>query len=234
VCWGADVVGVTAHPSGVELAWRHDGIEEILSAALVVDATGRARRVAHRLGGRVVHADRLVAFTAVITGRGRDGRACVEAFPEGWWYSNALGPGRYVVICFTDPDLPSARLLRRPGGMAELLAETQHLNELAHPVGDASVRAIAAGTSWLVEPFGRRWVAVGDAAAAMDPLSAHGLAAAIVGGERAATTVAGYDRAYQAWVRGRRVRLRAEQAAVYRLERRWTEQPFWARRHCGV
>jgi flavin-dependent dehydrogenase len=232
---GATVVGVTAHRDGVDVRCRRHGAEEVLTAGLVVDGTGRARRVAHALGGRAVHGDRLVGFAAVATGGGIDERAGIESFPEGWWYRAPVAPGRCVVICFTDPDLPTARLLRRPGGMAELLAATRHFEDLAHPVGDSlDVRAVAAGTSWLAVPSGPRWFAVGDAASAVDPLSARGMLAAIAGGERVAATVAGRDHAYPAWVTAQRVRSRAEQAVVYRLEQRWKDQPFWARRRRGL
>ena len=204
-------------------------------AGFVVDATGRARRVAHALGAEVVHGDHLVGFAAVIAGDGTDGRARVEAFPQGWWYRTAIDPERHVVICFTDADLPAARLVRRPAGLAEMLAATSHLSDLAPAAGVSSgVRAVAAGTSWLVAASGPRWIAVGDAALAVDPLSGHGLLTAMVGAGRAVGAVCRHDHTYDRWITGRRVRHRAHQAAIYGLERRWPDAPFWTRRQRGL
>jgi flavin-dependent dehydrogenase len=231
---GVDVVGVTPHRGGVELRCRSAGGDHLLTPGFVVDASGRARRIAHALGGEVVHGDRLVGFATVIASESTDGRARVEAFPQGWWYSTAIDPSRHVVICFTDADLPAARLVRNPEGLAEMLATTSHLSDLAPAAGASSgVRAVAAGTSWLFKTSGPRWVAVGDAALAIDPLSGHGLLAAMVGAGRAAGAVGRRDLTYDRWITGRRVRHRAHQSAVYRLERRWPDGPFWIRRQRG-
>ncbi len=183
---GVDVVGVTPHRGSVELTCRRAGGEDVLTAGFVVDASGRARRIAHALGGEVVHGDHLVGFATVIAGGSTDSRSRVEAFPQGWWYSTAIDPSRHVVICFTDADLPAARLVRHPEGLAEMLATTSYFSDFAPGAGASSgVRAVAAGTSWLIKASGPRWVAVGDAALAIDPLSGHGLLAAMVGGGRA-------------------------------------------------
>jgi flavin-dependent dehydrogenase len=85
---------------------------------------------------------------------------------------------------------------------------------------------------------GRDWLAVGDAAAAFDPLSSQGICRTLRWGVRAAATI-------DACLRGSRTALREYAAAVsheadvyltkrssyYGSERRWREYPFWNRRH---
>jgi hypothetical protein len=82
------------------------------------------------------------------------------------------------------------------------------------------------------------WVAVGDAASSVDPLSSDGVARAITSGVAAATAVMRsldgdamaleeYGRSVAAGV-GRYL---AQRASAYRDEPRWTHSAFWRRRH---
>ena len=82
------------------------------------------------------------------------------------------------------------------------------------------------------------WVAVGDAASSVDPLSSDGVARAITSGMAAATAVMRWldgdamaleehGRSIAAGVR----RYLAQRASVYRDEPRWTNSVFWRRRH---
>jgi flavin-dependent dehydrogenase len=85
---------------------------------------------------------------------------------------------------------------------------------------------------------GEGWLALGDAAAAHDPLSSHGIEAAMgsgfYGGHAVADMLAGraeagatylglMQRAYGAYLDLLRER--------YAAERRWPSSPFWRRRH---
>jgi flavin-dependent dehydrogenase len=79
---------------------------------------------------------------------------------------------------------------------------------------------------------------VGDAAVAMDPLSGQGSFAALTCGIRAANAFAEYRRggiqALQDYAQEQQRRLSQilmAQASYYRMERRWTDSPFWQRRH---
>jgi len=85
---------------------------------------------------------------------------------------------------------------------------------------------------------GERWLAVGDAACAYDPLSAQGIVKALCDGEAAADAIAGVLAgageapllAYQDGVFARfrdYLRLRRQ---LYRIERRWLQAPFWQNR----
>ena len=82
------------------------------------------------------------------------------------------------------------------------------------------------------------WVAVGDGASSVDPLSSDGVARAITSGVAAATAVIRwldgdamaleeYGRSIAAGMRRYLVR----RASVYRDEPRWTNSAFWRRHH---
>ncbi|HEY6136148.1 MAG TPA: hypothetical protein VI670_00120 [Thermoanaerobaculia bacterium] len=93
-------------------------------------------------------------------------------------------------------------------------------------------RVVDASSFRLDRVTGDRWLAVGDAATALDPLSSHGLGNALFTGMRAAEAVvtgdfAAYERAvdvmWRAYVSRRR--------ELYAQERRWPSSPFWSKRY---
>jgi flavin-dependent dehydrogenase len=169
-----------------------------------------------------------------------DGATLIEAVADGWWYSAELPDSRLVCAFMTDPDL-----LRRSGGAGpaaweERLAHTHYTRARVEAGGHRLVDspAVASAASAILDPLaGPGWVAAGDAAAAYDPLSSHGIATALATGwDAAATVLAALDgnaEAVDAY--GHRMRrgfagyLEAK-AAYYDLEERWPDAPFWQRR----
>lgn len=214
-----------------------------IRADLIVDASGRASAVARRLGCRRIIGDRLacgwVQRRAANPSTGA-GIARIHAEAGGWWYL-APAPGSTRILAFhTDPDLPQARDAANPSrllaralgvpGLGPLLAGLELAS--AGPSGYA-----AAGSGRLAAFCGPGWLAAGDAAISVDPLSSQGLMNALftglavaeaadrhLGGD--ATALGGYSealtRVWNAYVRQLR--------AAYRDERRWPDAPFWHRR----
>ena len=107
------------------------------------------------------------------------------------------------------------------------------------------IGAQRAGTTWLDRAAGAvdgaPWMAVGDAAAAFDPLSSHGMTTALWAGERSASVLpAALDGdpsqldAYAAAVADGVTRFLKQRKAIYGMERRFAQAPFWQRRHLGA
>ena len=85
---------------------------------------------------------------------------------------------------------------------------------------------------------GPGWVAAGDAAASFDPLSSLGIGHAIASGIHAARIaderLRGGDalgRSYDSDVAHNFASFATARRSLYRLEQRFCERPFWARRH---
>jgi flavin-dependent dehydrogenase len=85
---------------------------------------------------------------------------------------------------------------------------------------------------------GPGWAAAGDAAAAFDPLSSHGLTTALWGGRHAALAAAACLAGdpepvarYAATLRDAMSAFLRQRGSVYAHERRWPDRPFWQRRH---
>ncbi|CAA9578398.1 MAG: Dehydrogenase flavoprotein LodB [uncultured Thermomicrobiales bacterium] len=240
---GTRVRSVQRDGSGWRISLAGPAGAETLLAELVVDAAGRPARIARLLGAVRVAFDRLVGAVATLEPRAaplRDSFTLVEARPEGWWYSALLPDGRLAAAFFTDPDLLAARAAWTAAGWTALLDDSGGTRERVVAGGYvlANLPSIApAGNTCLQPAAGDGWLAVGDAAAAYDPLSSHGIGSALAGGRNAAAAIAlhlagdpaalpayadriaaGYARYLKLWL------------TYYAQERRWPEAPFWRRR----
>jgi flavin-dependent dehydrogenase len=228
--------------------WIGDPRAQTVRARAIVDATGRAARIARSQGACRRRLDRLVAaywMLAVGHGPDRDSATLVEAVADGWWYTTPVPSGRRVIAFLTDSDLFPRRHARAARDWHERLEHAPHVRaELAangcRLYGNPLI--LDAGVAYLEQPAGTGWVAAGDAAVSFDPLSSQGILTAVVMGRAAGHAVAalliGGDQqplirwgAEYARLLENHLRLRA---AFYALERRWPAAPFWARRHPAV
>jgi flavin-dependent dehydrogenase len=204
-----------------------------------VDAGGRAAPLARRLGARLRRSDRLIARWTQGAGR-PDGCGAgvthVEAVESGWWYTAPAPGGRRLLAFHTDGDLPAARA-------RNLLARAHEVRELGRILAgcgfapDSPFRSVAAHTAVLEPATGADWLAAGDAALGLDPLSSQGLLNALYMGLAAAESVArslegdiGALADYAATLRGIETAYRRNLGDCYGSERRWPDAPFWRRR----
>jgi len=223
-------------PGGWELTC---GDGSPVRARFVIDCAG-PRSGFLRTERRRVVLDRLACvYQRVRTRANPDPTIYTEAVPDGWWYTAAL-PGRWRVVAFhSDRDLTALRdVLRR-----EPLRAAAGLPGLGGLIGETidgePAPAARLGTAYTVarSAAGRGWVAAGDSAITLDPLSSQGLFNALVTGADAGRTacaaltgdegaVARYGarlaRIWQAYL--------GHHGTYYGMERRWPTAPFWRRR----
>jgi flavin-dependent dehydrogenase len=219
-----------------------DGAVAMLSASIIVDATGRYATFARRQGARVRAHDRQVAVVAFGSGasEGAHTRSIVEAAESGWWYGAPVGPERSIWMLVTDDDLlPRGARSNLHAWWVEQLGRT---TQVRHQFGgfEPSERLLvrSARSQHLDVACGSGWLAVGDAALALDPLSSQGIANALDHGKRAAASIAAHlagdhssletfaqdlQREYATY--------RSTRTRYYRLETRWRQSAFWKRRH---
>ncbi|MGW5719908.1 NAD(P)/FAD-dependent oxidoreductase [Amycolatopsis sp. NPDC003865] len=206
-------------------------------AASIVDATGRAARFSTRSGAHRDRFDRLVcvARVAALTPGADVGDTFVEAVEHGWWYASPMPGRRRVIACFTEPSVAArARLVTRPG-WAAALAATTHLRRIAETPYAGDPVVVAVGGHVLRPCAGPGWLAVGDAALAVDPLSGSGVPFALRSAGRAAEVLLGGDAAdYQRFVNGFAVSYRETYNRIYRAETRFSHAPFWRARQRGA
>ncbi len=212
----------------------------LLQARALVLATGRDAQLARSLGARRRVLDHLVGVAAWIhTPASTGGYLLVEAQPEGWWYSAPIDDERMVAAFMTDADLCPSAQLRSPEQWRRRLMGARHTHErigaskpLTHPTTYAAI------SQRLERPAARApWLAAGDSALAVDPLSSGGIARAIASGEGAAVAMLAWlggdssaEAAYEHWLDAQFAEYLGERAATYAQETRWHDAPFWERR----
>jgi flavin-dependent dehydrogenase len=196
-----------------------------IESAFLIDATGRAAWLSRRLGATRVHHDRLIATVGFLGGGRCQSSTLIEAAEDGWWYSAALPDGRLAVMLVSDA--------ARPWNVAPLTRA--RIDEGGYAM--AKPRRVDAGSARLDRACGDGWLAVGDAATSLDPLSSHGLmtalATGLAAGETIAASIAGSARAfdeYQAFVDTSWRAYARMRRACYAAEGRWADAPFWRRR----
>ena len=251
--------GDAAHPNIIALRsvdarrvdTRSHAATGSIEADWLIDATGRAASLARALGARKIAHDTQIAFHQRLRSArddDHDGRTWVEAVRDGWWYSVLL-PSRERLIAFiTDADLCDHRRLLNDDGLWRARAGAPALHALCMAHGYApATRASGADASGchLDHAAGMRWLAVGDAALAFDPLSSKGISNAMYTGLRAAdallrhargdhphgdvAAIDGYARHLLDIHRVYREQLRAFHA----MEARWPDAPYWSRRQAA-
>ena len=204
--------------------WR---INDRWDADWLVDASGRAGAVVGRLGVTRVRLDDQVALIGVVPDVGGERVTTVEAVPEGWWYSAPLPGERRVAALVTDADLVGAK---RRQTWQESLAATHHIAALVATPSGVDVSAYPAGAAYRERLHGEGWVAVGDAAVSVDPLSSQGLITGVVMAAHAAR-LAGTDLAdWEANYRAVLAEHEETRGWLYAVETRWPNADFWSRR----
>ncbi len=212
----------------------------------IVDATGRSASISRRLSHRI-RGPRLVAAVTVAAQGPSDAEptraTLIEAMPDGWIYAALLADDRLSLAYFTSPSDMPINIMRDADAWRTTILASTHVSYWIEDAGfevplPTAVRD--AGVSWLeaasgVGPHGRcGWAAIGDAAAAFDPLSSHGMTTALWTGERMGAIAARFFESDQvplhrystAVSKGVRDFLQARRR-MYAQETRFSERPFW-------
>lgn len=212
-----------------------------VQADIVVDASGRTRWLSRHLGVRCNVYDRLIGVVGLFApckpSADLNSMTLIEAVENGWWYANPLPDGRLVVAYMTDADMISRDPSSRATEWNSLLAQTAHARERVERHGyqlESAPYTVPADSSRLACIGNGSWYAVGDAAAAYDPLSSQGITTALSSALRAAQAITERSRdgaQYQEWMEHTYALYLARWAGYYTLEQRWSQSPFWRRRH---
>jgi 2-polyprenyl-6-methoxyphenol hydroxylase-like FAD-dependent oxidoreductase len=224
-------------PEGWQLQLSDD---KVVSAAFVLDCSGRAGCFS-RGQSRRDKASTMVAACDFLpplkTDVERTAGVMIEAVENGWWYSSLLPNGRLAVAYFSERTLLRQDLCRDQGAWQQQLAQTEFTRlriesgEFAH---HCQPRLMDASMYCLQQSAANDWLACGDAAMALDPLSAHGMATALWSGHKAAqATVAalqGDRQPQQQYVDSIRQNWQLycqQRRDIYQAQPRFVDSPFW-------
>lgn len=177
----------TEHAGGIEL--RDDANNVRLWCRYAIDASGTSSVMARALGAtRRVFARRVAARTVVrrdaLVG---DQRLWIERGEQGWYYATPVGADRLQF------SVVGEREHFRHGWRARLATVCARCEILALyrqlPFASAQWVVCSFEVSRLCPTVGRRWLAVGDAAAAIDPLAGQGMYWAMHSAQAAARAI---------------------------------------------
>lgn len=210
--------------------------DEPVSAATVVDATGQAAQVARALGANRLQFDRLMRLARVFAiGSEPPGDTFIEAAPDGWWHVSPLPGQRRIIALFTDAREVARSRLATVDGWTDALSRTEHVGDLACGVPCGKVRVTTSASHELDPPVGDDWIAVGDSAFAVDPLSSDGVDFALRSASAAADVLQGGDRsAYRRQIADEASAYRRLRAEIYGWEHRFADAAFWRARRMAT
>ena len=224
--------------------WRLDLGDRRETADFLIDASGRHAVIAKRQAKRF-RSDQLIAAVSFLE---QDPESpvtptpatLIEAVADGWWYAALLADGRLVLNFFSDGQCLPDGLSRNTDVWQHLIKGSTHIQrwirEAAFQITHPPVLN-SAGTTWIAPAAGDAWLAVGDASAAFDPLSSHGMTtalwSAIQGADAAVEALCGNSsklhRYADAVAQGVHEFLQARNR-IYAQELRFKDQDFWSRR----
>jgi flavin-dependent dehydrogenase len=226
--------------------WGKGGAARMVTARFAVDATGMRASFARSMGASRLFVDQLLCVTAFLAlpAFGAFSRlTMLEAVEYGWWYAAKLPDRRLAVAVASDPAIVKRHALRRCDGWFACLMATRHIApQLTGCRFIESSPIICAASSFVLDKtVGTGWLAVGDAAAAYDPISSQGIYKALADGTRAAKAIANFLHGsaaelddYQVEAADRFRRYLDNRNYFYGLERRWPDSAFWMRRQANT
>jgi flavin-dependent dehydrogenase len=228
-----------------QLTAQSASVTHILGASFVVDASGRGARFASEIGVAQIAQDTLVGVVRTVELERDDqtGPGClIEAFEHGWWYSAPIDSRRLAITVMTDADISKRLQLTQLAEWSEQLEKAPQTNaRVAGLAGHGELCVRAAHTRNLTCCTGNNWLAVGDAAASIDPLASQGILRALRFGLHAGSAIGAQFKSrlpdlksYEQLVRAEFENNLALRMEDYRAEQRWNSAPFWARRHAAA
>jgi flavin-dependent dehydrogenase len=207
----------------------------VVGARYLVDATGRPAWLARRLDSTSRRIDRQVALFASYSQPLADTSLVVESASDGWWYSVSFADSHTIAVYLTDADLLPRGC--REEFFLDRLRHSAHTRERLCSLGQPVLKCVPADTSYRDPCAGNGWLAVGDAAFALDPLSGFGIRHALESGLVAANALrqaaSGQRRALSRYQEHSNLDFFQQlrwRAYYYAQESRWPSSTFWKRR----
>ena len=207
-----------------------------VSARWVIDATGRQGGLHLPPTICRTHLDRLVAFSVPVEGQEYSDCLILEAVADGWWYASPEVAGQTHLVFLTDSDLVPWGVEARREWIVQRYQRTKCVSTIATSSPTfLNLVGTDARFSSLTSTVYERWVAVGDRALALDPLSGNGVSLTLTAAEYLASEFCESSGPildnYKEWCRQNLEREQSIRCDVYsRASARFPHTEFWRRR----
>lgn len=245
VHFGARLTELAAQGDAYDATVRTDAGPLPLIADVVVDASGRHARAMRLLGGDVQRHDAMVGVFGNLEGCSSNigtGQLIIEAVEDGWLYGVSFDDGRVICTFMTDADLLQASPSKTEAIWHDRIRQSDTFSGLVNGgtlCGPISV--FDAGSQHTTAPDAPTCLAVGDAAAAYDPLSSWGIVKGVLDGHEGALALQRHlSGDAESLVAHRRKQADgyaaylAQRTAHYSDQPRWQKAPFWSARRAEI
>jgi len=164
-----------------------------LQARWVVDATGRTAWLARRLGSRREVASKHLAVGVEIDSGAlrtkRDMRLWLEKTHNGWWYAIPSGMQNLLIVFVTDANQLPSRSFDRSAWLEKQLLETRDIKQLVKNLSLGKIVIFPTAQAIQNPICGNNWLAAGDAALSLEPLSGRGTVHALETGVKVSQAI---------------------------------------------
>lgn len=233
------IIDAAETPEGYEIRVDDGTAQRTLDADFLVEARGRPAPAA---GLTRVRGAGTVSLLQYWQGAPGPARSAVESCEDGWVWMASLADGRRYLQLTLDVDAaalpPKKALAAYCASRFRAVEAGAPFVQGAEPVGEPHARASTPILNEIVG--GPRWIRVGDAAMAVDPLSGNGIFQALSSALQAPAVVATlrHDpersglaiRFHQQRIEHLFYRFARIGRDFYAQETRWSEHPFWRAR----
>ena len=210
-----------------------------LKAKYVIDATGRKASVARHLGAVKHDLDMQLTISFWHQAPQKISRQIwIEATENGWWYLSPKATNEVNCMFFTIREvLPTRNQMLT--FLKEELQKTQQIKTIIQPtdIELSNYKIMASGTSYLEKPYGKNWLAVGDAAFSYDPISSYGITSALASGFYGGHAIAAkLNMEEDAFITYRYIIENGAKSYLnklvhqYNMEQRWSDSVYWKNR----
>ena len=219
---------------------HRSGESHSVRSKFIVDATGRNAVVARSMNSKKIHMDRLIGIYQQFDGPSvTQNMLSLEAHQLGWWYATLTPESKYIVALMTDSDIAHSHQLNHPDSLAQL-SGTFGLKRRANLGPPKSTHFYPASSFRLDKMAGLNWLAIGDAAFSIDPLSSQGILRALQMGTEAGDAIPhhlqGNATAIPDFAKKQMANFHQQitiKNRFYEINPRWPGAKFWRRRQAA-
>lgn len=211
-----------------------------ITAELILDCTGRAASFAKQHAKRekcqpmVALCDFLAPLNNEVE---RTSGVMIEAVKDGWWYSTLLPSGYLAIAYFTLRHMADKQATKSHSHWQQLIEQSNYTKQRI-TTGEFNLESLPkihdTTSSLLMQNDQQQWLACGDAALALDPLSAHGMSTALWSGQKAALALVakltGSNYALQEYIDSCISNwhlYRKQRADLYQASKSFSHSEFW-------
>lgn len=236
---GHQIKNVQKKGDKFEVSIQNNSNKLKLLAEYVVDATGRKASICRHLGIKKKELDTQITFSFWHELAHKIPREiCIEAVENGWWYLAPTADTKINCMFFTLKEL-TPKKDRIVSFLKNELNKTKKIQKIIQPKEEELFenKRMPSGTSYLEQPYGENWLAVGDAAFSYDPISSYGITSALAsgyyGGHAIASKIFNEEDAFLSYhyVLENRVKSYLQKLThQYSMEKRWSNSYYWNNR----